>query len=206
MAGSIGAPHMEHTATHERLETDYPKSTSRVDGEARHAHATSNSGGLGGGTAVWLAHSKPYAQTEWIEGGKPWLEPSSVVLAPRGGGAASQLELALALTVAEDVRGKATALRANGALGADGVALGASADAPAHAAADAPAGAAAPLAPARLFDDELQLLLGALVTRAVNGVVDRAQTGARAKAVSALAARVGLPAWRRSTIHAAVGQ
>ena len=116
MAGRIGAPNLEAASDVEP----------RLGGEGLGGEGLGG-GGLGGGTAVWLSHSKAYAQAEWIEGGKPWLEPSSVVLAPHGGGAASQLELALALTVAEDVRGKATALRAAGnaqVLGVPGYILG----------------------------------------------------------------------------------
>ena len=114
MASSIGAtsvaegvPQTEGSAVHPT-----PAGDGAVGGGG--AVVGDSAGGLGGGTAVWLTHSKAYAQAEWVEGGKPWLEPTSTVLAPAGGGGASRLEFALAFSIAVDVRGKAAALRAAG--------------------------------------------------------------------------------------------
>ena len=58
-------------------------------------------GGIAG-SAVWLAHSKAYAQAEWSESGKQWLAPTSRVLAPMGA-AGDTMEVAISFDLADAV-------------------------------------------------------------------------------------------------------
>ena len=133
-ASTIGAPDMERASGADReghaerrgIPPFRATTTRRVHPGAHYGDDTG--GGLAG-TAVWLAHSKAYSQAEWVEGGKPWLAPTSRVLAPAGtaGGGAS-MQVALAFSVAADVRSKGAALLAAGSaevLGVPGYILGA---------------------------------------------------------------------------------
>ncbi len=114
-AASIGAPGLSAVAD----VAGGPEPRREGSGSA------SAQGGLAG-TAVWLTHSKAFAQSEWVESGKPWLRPSSRILTPAGT-PSSSMQFALAFSVAPNVRGKSAALyRAGNAevLGVPGYILG----------------------------------------------------------------------------------
>ena len=101
-----------------------PKSE-RTSLEAWMMEATGSRGGIAG-SAVWLTHSKAYAQAEWAEGGKPWLSPTSRTLAAAGS-PGDTAEVAISFALADDVRSKGAALQRAGiaeVLGVPGYVLG----------------------------------------------------------------------------------
>ena len=170
MAGSIGAPGFEASG----------------GGGVRGSGGGSGVGGSGGigGTAVWLAHSKAFAQTEWIEGGKPWLQPTSRVLSAAGSGAASRMEVAFVFSVAAGVRAKAAALEAAGnadVLGVPGYILG-SDMLDAHILVRPPTGADL----VRASTDEPSLLKVGAIERPSSGATGRGSTGWSRVALRAL--------------------